>query len=124
MYDFTKGYSYTRIFLGGEEMKHGTYNCSITITQRIDKQRSKFYQFDDYRVATAISNILDNIKEVDVLSNPALINVVDNKDNSAYFNYCGNAEVLAAMLDSLLEIVAKDNPAIIDRLLMKRLKND
>ena len=65
---------------------------------------------------------MNNIKEVDVLSNPTLINVVDNKDNSAYFNYCGNAEVLAAMLDSLLEIVAKDNPAIIDRLLTKRLK--
>ena len=103
-------------------MKHEAYNCSITITQKNDKQRSKFYQFDDYRVATAISNILDNIKEVDVLSNPAIIQAVDNKDNSAYFNYCGNAEVLAAMIDSLLEIVAKDNPAIIDRLLMKRLK--
>ena len=72
MFNFTKEYFYNRIFLGGEEMKHGTYNCSITITQRIDKQRSKFYQFDDYMVATAISNILDNIKEVDVLNNPTL----------------------------------------------------
>ena len=38
-------------------------NCTITITQNMGKHVSiNTYKLDDYRVATAICNILDNIR--------------------------------------------------------------
>lgn len=41
-------------------------NCTIAIEQRNGKyQRTTLYQLDDYRVAQAICNILDNVAEVD-----------------------------------------------------------
>lgn len=40
-----------------------TKNCTITITQTIGKHTSiSTYKLDDYRVATAICNILDNVR--------------------------------------------------------------
>ena len=38
------------------------FNCEILVTQQGVTNR---YRFDDYRVATAIQNLLDNIEGVD-----------------------------------------------------------
>ena len=39
-------------------------NCEITIIQRLSNEtRETKYHFDDYRVAQAICNILDNVGE-------------------------------------------------------------
>lgn len=43
-----------------------TKNCTIIITQTTGKHTSIIkYKFDDYRVATAICNILDNIRDTE-----------------------------------------------------------
>lgn len=48
-------------------------NCTIAIEQRNGKyQRTTLYHLDDYRVAQAICNILDNIAEVDRNNIPQL----------------------------------------------------
>ena len=98
------------------------YNCTIVISQKSDKRKVDDFHFDDYRVATAISNIMHTVNYVRSLDNPTLLQVIDGKDNSGLFTYSGNAETISQMLDALLEIIARDDPAIIDRLLMARLK--
>ena len=45
------------------ENDNHTKNCTITITQTTGKHTSiSTYKLDDYRVATAICNILDNVR--------------------------------------------------------------
>lgn len=40
-------------------------NCTVTITQRKGEGsfNTRVYEFNDYRIATAICNILDNVAE-------------------------------------------------------------
>lgn len=39
-------------------------NCSIIVTQNDKNLRIATYTFDDYRVAQAVCNILDNVNNV------------------------------------------------------------
>ena len=48
-------------------------NCRIIIEQNEgDERNTNVYELDDYRVATAICNILDNVAEVDRNNIPQL----------------------------------------------------
>ncbi len=41
-------------------------NCKVIIEQQGKGVTHKEYEFDDFRVATAIANLLDNIRDVKV----------------------------------------------------------
>lgn len=67
-------------------------NCTITITQNIGKHVSiNTYKLDDYRVATAICNILDNVRYTErhytSQDNTSLYNHIDTdnvKENTTH----------------------------------------
>lgn len=61
-------------------------NCVITIEQTSDDHVTTcIYKLDDYRVATAICNILDNVAEVDS-DNIPVMNYITKEYRKAVIN--------------------------------------
>ena len=60
------------------ERDNHTMNCTITITQTMGRHVSiHTYKLDDYRVATAICNILSNVRYTECYT--------ETQDNASYY---------------------------------------
>ena len=69
-------------------------NCSITVTRKEGKTvTTQEYFFDDYRIAYAVANILDNLTCVE--------RYYATKDNASFYDKVG--EILYADTDSIGE---------------------